>query len=226
MTFTLALLASSASGVDWSRPLMIAWIVIALGLSLIEIWLAVGFSSRRLSAVTKLTSNSLKRSFFLVAIVMAVSLVMGASTRIQAGALTTNMNTLSGQHKVAVTDPAAEPAFKDYKGVRIGMSADEVAEKLGESAVKEENEEVFLISDFEMAQVLYDKAGRVSTISITYSAEHRNPPTALTVLGEDVAADANGRIYKLIRFPELGYWVAYSRNAGEAPIVSVTINKL
>ena len=62
MTFTLNLLASSASEVDWSRPLMIGWLVIALGLGLIEIWLAGGFSSRRLSLVTKLTSNSLKRS--------------------------------------------------------------------------------------------------------------------------------------------------------------------
>ena len=61
MTFTLGLLAS-ASEVDWSRPLMIGWIVIALGLSFIEIWLAGGFSSRRLSPVTNLTSNCLKRS--------------------------------------------------------------------------------------------------------------------------------------------------------------------
>ena len=62
MTFTSGLLASSASEADWSRSLMIGWIVVALGLGLIEIWLAGGFSSRRLSLVTKLTSNSLKRS--------------------------------------------------------------------------------------------------------------------------------------------------------------------
>jgi hypothetical protein len=87
-------------------------------------------------------------------------------------------------------------------------------------------EGVFLISDVEMVQVLYDKAGGVSALSITYSAEHPNAPNALAVLGEDAAADADGRIYKLIRFPELGYWVAYSRSAGEAPVVSVTINKM
>jgi len=40
MTFTLGLLASSASEIDWSRPLMIGWIVIALGLTFIEIWRA------------------------------------------------------------------------------------------------------------------------------------------------------------------------------------------
>jgi hypothetical protein len=49
MTFTLSLLTSSASEVDWSRPLMIGWLVVALGLSLIEIWLAGAFSSGRLS---------------------------------------------------------------------------------------------------------------------------------------------------------------------------------
>jgi hypothetical protein len=42
MTFTLSLLASSATEVDWSGPLMIGWIAIALSLSLIEIWLAGG----------------------------------------------------------------------------------------------------------------------------------------------------------------------------------------
>ncbi|HEX7332765.1 MAG TPA: hypothetical protein VF290_14775 [Pyrinomonadaceae bacterium] len=162
---------------------------------------------------------------FFFSIVMAVSLVLGASTRIQACAFTSNINTPSGQEKVAGTDPATEPAFKDFKGVRIGMSADEVAEKLGEPAVKDENEGVFLISDVEMVQVLY-KAGGVSAISVTYSAEHTNPPTPLAILGEDVAADADGRIYKLIRYPESGYWVAYSRTAGSAPVVSVTINKM
>jgi len=44
MTFTVGVLASSASEVDWSRPLMIGWIVIALALSVIEVfWLKGGF---------------------------------------------------------------------------------------------------------------------------------------------------------------------------------------
>jgi hypothetical protein len=65
----------------------------------------------------------------------------------------------------------------------------------------------FLMSKW--SRFSYDKAGGVSTISITYSVDHANPPTPVAILGEDVAADANGRVYKLIRYPELGYWVAY-----------------
>jgi hypothetical protein len=94
-----------------------------------------------------------KPPFAFFAIVMAVTLVFCASTRIQAGAFTNIISTQSRQEKVAGTEPATEPAFKDYKGVRIGISADEVAEKLGEPAVKDENEGVFLISDVEMVQV-------------------------------------------------------------------------
>jgi len=48
MTLTLGLLASTSSGIEWSRPLMIGWLVIALTLSFIEVWLLTdGFSSRR-----------------------------------------------------------------------------------------------------------------------------------------------------------------------------------
>ena len=41
MTFALNLLAMSSSGVEWSRPLMMAWLVIALALSVIEVWLTI-----------------------------------------------------------------------------------------------------------------------------------------------------------------------------------------
>jgi hypothetical protein len=46
MTFTLSLLASSASEVDWSRPLMIGWIVIALALTVIEVFWLKGESGK------------------------------------------------------------------------------------------------------------------------------------------------------------------------------------
>ena len=58
MTFTLSLLASSAAEVEWSRPLMIGWIVIALALSVIEVfWLKSGLSSRRLLPVTEVSNH-------------------------------------------------------------------------------------------------------------------------------------------------------------------------
>jgi hypothetical protein len=123
-------------------------------------------------------------------------------------------------------DAVTGPTFKHYKGVRIGMSADEVRQKLGTPELKDKSEDLFLISDLEMAQVVYDKDGKVSAVSITYSNKNEAAPTARSVLGEEVAAGADGRVYKLVRYPTAGYWVAYSRTAGEAPIVSVTMKKM
>jgi hypothetical protein len=43
MTLALNLIASNGSELEWSRALMIAWLTIALTLSVIEIWLIGGF---------------------------------------------------------------------------------------------------------------------------------------------------------------------------------------
>ncbi len=126
----------------------------------------------------------------------------------------------------AGVDAVTGPTFKDYKGVRIGMSADEVRQELGTPELKDKTEDLFLISDVEMVQVVYDKDGKVSAVSITYSSKNEAAPTALSVLGEEVAASADGDVYKLVRYPTVGYWVAYSRTAGDAPVVSVTMKKM
>ena len=53
MTFTLGLLASTSSGIEWSRSLMIGWLVIALTLSFIEVWLLLRFKGTRAPASFK-----------------------------------------------------------------------------------------------------------------------------------------------------------------------------
>ncbi len=117
------------------------------------------------------------------------------------------------------------PVIKDYKGVRIGTSADEAREKLGKPESKGEKQDFFLISDHEVVQVYYDKDGKVNAVSVTYAGKS-GAPTAVAVLGEDVAAGTDGRVYKLVRYPAVGYWVAYSRTAGDSPVVSVTMKKM
>jgi hypothetical protein len=62
MTFALNLIASSGSEVEWSRLLMIAWLAVALALSVIEVfWLTGSFPSQKLSPVTGVCRDSVKR---------------------------------------------------------------------------------------------------------------------------------------------------------------------
>ncbi len=132
----------------------------------------------------------------------------------------------SADEEAAGTDDANAPKFKDYRGVMIGMSADETRRKLGKPEAKSAGQDFYLISDKENAQIAYDKDGKVTTVAITYVDKSDATPTVLAVLGEDVAAEADGRIYKLVRYPAAGYWVAYNRSGGDSPIVSVTMKKL
>lgn len=163
------------------------------------------------------TAQTVKLSLLILAMILMAS---------SASAQTAVPSASSTPEEATPSATAPEPVFKDYKGVGIGMRSAEVAEKLGKPKVKDEQGELFVISESELVQVVYDKDAKVSEISITYSGKNATAPTTLAVLGEEVAAATDGRIYKLVRYSDAGYWVAYSRTAGDAPVVSVTIKKL
>ncbi len=121
---------------------------------------------------------------------------------------------------------AAEPVFRDYRGVTIGMDAGEARRRLGEGNSNGRTDDLFRISDHEMVQLYYDASGKVRAISIMYIGRDSNAPQARDVLGEDVAPGDDERVYKLIRYPQAGYWVAYSRTAGDSPMVTVTMQRM
>ena len=125
-------------------------------------------------------------------------------------------------------DPAGEvkvvePVFKDYRGVKIGMTADEARRKLGDKKADGKTQDFFQVEDNEMANLYYTKDGKVRAMSIIYTG--KNVPADTAVLGETLAPDANGRIYKLIRYPNAGYWIAYSRTSGDSPVVTITMQR-
>jgi hypothetical protein len=127
----------------------------------------------------------------------------------------------------AKADPADEaPAFQEFKGVRIGMTADEARQKLGSPTDKGDTQDFYLVSEKESMQVMYDGAKKVSALALIYMNAGASVPTPKAVLGSDIEAKPDGSLYKLVRYPKAGYWVSYSRTAGDAPIVSVTMQKI
>lgn len=137
-------------------------------------------------------------------------------------ASTTNSNTANA----ATTPATASPVFTNYKGVRIGMSADEVRDRLDHLREKGKTQDFFVFSDDESAQVFYDEQGRVTAISVNYIGDDSSAPQPEAVLGEEIQAKPDGSMYELIRYPAAGYWVAYSRTAGKNPIITVTMQKM
>lgn len=120
-----------------------------------------------------------------------------------------------------------QPIFNDYRGVQIGLLADEVRKKLGEPANKGDEQDVYVFGEKELAQILYDKTTRkVITISVDFSSGATGVLTPQQVFGAEIEAKPDGSKYKLVRYPKAGYWLSYSRTAGDTPTVSVTITRM
>jgi hypothetical protein len=117
-----------------------------------------------------------------------------------------------------------KPLYVDYKGVRIGMDAGEARKKLGNASDKSDTQDFYVFSEQETAQVFYDK-GKVMAVSVNYLGE-KLAPLPKIVLGIDIEAKPDGGMFKLVRYPEAGYWVSYNRTGGDDPLVTVTMQKI
>ena len=117
------------------------------------------------------------------------------------------------------------PPFREYKGVRIGMAADEARKMLGDPADKGDQQDFYSFSDNETAQIFYDPQKKVFAISVIYDGAGSGVPTAKAVLGTDIEAKADGSMHQRVDFPKANCWVAYSRTGGDSPLVTVTLQK-
>lgn len=126
----------------------------------------------------------------------------------------------------ANTTDADAPLLREYRGVTLGMTAEEARRKLGEPADKSDTQDFYNFSETESAQIFYDASHKVLAISTHYTGGGAGTPDAKTVLGTDVPPQADGSAYKMVEYKRAGCWVAYSRTAGDAPMVTVSIKKL
>jgi hypothetical protein len=120
--------------------------------------------------------------------------------------------------------PAQPLLMMDYKGVRIGMTADEAHAKIG-TGQRIDQQEFYVFGEQETAQLLFDKANKVMAISVDYLGGV-GAPDYRTVVGPDIHVKADGSMYKIIHYDNLGFWVSYNKTANTSVVlVSITIQK-
>jgi outer membrane protein assembly factor BamE (lipoprotein component of BamABCDE complex) len=124
-----------------------------------------------------------------------------------------------------ITPVAQQPLFTEYKGVKLGMLAQEVRKKFGDPVLKDDEMDYYIFSDGVTAQVAYDKAKTVKAISIDF-AGGTGAPDYRAVIGTELETRPDGSAYKAIRYEALGFWVSYNRTAGPVTTVTVTIQKI
>jgi hypothetical protein len=167
---------------------------------------------------------------FLVALVFLAAVTsFGQTTSPDAVQNTVSQNEVKKNAAQEIKPAVLQPVFTEYKGITIGMTADEVRDKIDKKPKIEDNDGFYYVfSDDEAMQIVLDENKKVKVISVIYSGGNTNAPTYEAVFGKNVPLEqgADGRVYKLIRYPESGFWVAYSSGAGDKPTVTVTIQKL
>jgi hypothetical protein len=129
-----------------------------------------------------------------------------------------------GATPAAAEEPA--PSFQEYRGVQLGMMADDVRKKLGDPKEKGDEQDFFIFDETETAQIVYDKTHKVITISADFMSPGPKVLTATQVLGAEVEVKPDGSAYKMVRYPKAGYWLSYNRTGGASPMTSVTLQKI
>jgi hypothetical protein len=133
--------------------------------------------------------------------------------------------TLAQKPRSSAHAPVSEQVlYSEYRGVRIGMSTQEVRAKLGDPLQKADDGDFYVFSKDETAQIAYDTAHQVTTVSVDYLGGSGAPDYKL-VVGPEVEVKPDGSIYKAVRYESLGLWVFYNRSAGETPVVTITLQK-
>jgi hypothetical protein len=123
-------------------------------------------------------------------------------------------------------EPDNRPMFSDFKGVRIGMPTEEARKKLGSPRDKSAEQDFYLFNDNQAVQVFYDKSGTVSAISIDFMEGANGVPAPKDIPGTEPDPKPDGSVYKMVRYPKAGYWVSYSKTAGNSPTITITMQRI
>jgi outer membrane protein assembly factor BamE (lipoprotein component of BamABCDE complex) len=118
------------------------------------------------------------------------------------------------------------PAYRDYKGVHIGMAAEEARAKLGNPTDKGDAQDFYNVSDKQTVQVYYGADKKVTAVVVTYLDAAAGAPALKSIFGTDAEAKPDGSVHRMERYPKAGFWLSYSRTAGNSPLVVVTLSKI
>ena len=119
---------------------------------------------------------------------------------------------------------AQQPLYREYRGVRLGMTAEEARAKLGVPAMKSDEQDFYVFSANETAQLVYAEQ-KVVTISTDYTSGI-GAPDYKSVVGEVLQQRPDGSLFRMVLHDSERFWVSYNKSASVVPTVTITIGKM
>ncbi len=117
-----------------------------------------------------------------------------------------------------------QPLYKEYRGVHLVMTAAETRAKLGEPAMKSDEQDFYVFSVNETAQIVYTEQ-KVVTISTDYTGG-AGAPDYKSVVGEELLQKPDGSLFKMVFYDSERFWVSYYKSASVQPVVTITIGAM
>jgi hypothetical protein len=113
-------------------------------------------------------------------------------------------------------------AYREYRGVRLGMTATEARAKLGTAVMKSDDQDFYVFSANESTQVMYNAAQKVIMISTDYT-NGVGAPDYRTVVGERNLQKPDGSLFSMVRNDTERFWVSYNKSTTVVPVVTITL---
>lgn len=153
-------------------------------------------------------------------------LLIAALLLLLLGAVAKGQTPTVAANSVRTHSQIQQPLYTQYRGVRLGMTAVDVRAKLGEPAMKSDEQDYYVLSSHETAQIVYDTFQKVTTISADY-AGGVGAPEYKAVVGEGTLLERpDGSLFRMVQYQSAGMWVSYNKSATVVPVVTVTIQMM
>lgn len=124
---------------------------------------------------------------------------------------------------VRASTQVQQPLYTEYRGVRLGMTAAEARAKLGEPAMKSNEQDYFVLSPNEATQIVYDGLQKVMTISTDYTGGI-GAPDYRSVVGDGMLLQrADGSLFRMVQYDSARMWVSFNKSAAVVPVVTITM---
>ena len=154
-----------------------------------------------------------------IGITELIYLVMGLILLLLIGAIAKGQ---TARHPVGTQPQVNQTAYREYRGVRLGMSAPDARAKLGEPVLKSNEQDYYVLSPNEMTQIGYDSAGKVNMISTDYTGGV-GAPDYRSVVGEGLLTRPDGSVFRMVIYDSEHFWVSYNKSAATVAVVTITI---
>ena len=157
-----------------------------------------------------------------IGLVELTYLLIGALLLLLLGTIAKGQTTTRAIKAVSAPSQVEQPIYREYRGVRLGMTAAETRAKLGEPTMKSNEQDFYVLSQNETTQIVYDAFQKVVTISTDYTGGV-GAPDYKNVVGPGVLTRPDGSLFRMVQFPSEGMWVSYNKSAAMVPVVTITI---